>query len=232
MLKTIGLIGGMSWASSWEYYKILNEIMYEKLGGLHSAKILMYSIDFDELVSLQSKGHWVEATNFIINACKVLEKAGADCILVCSNTGHEGAERIMSNISIPLLHIVDVTARQIVSMKLRKIGLLGTRFTMEKVFYKNRLKNEFGIEAVIPDKEDREIIHKIIYEELCYGKINQSSKEICIQIINDLVDKGAEGIILGCTEIPLLIKQQDCSVPLFDTTRIHAKAAVDFALES
>lgn len=229
-LKTIGLVGGMSWASSLEYYRLINEAVNKKLGGLHSAKIVMYSVDFEELVNLQSNGQWLEITNLIISAAKTLEVAGADVVLICSNTGHEGFERIVANIDIPFLHIADATGSQVASMNLRKVGLLGTRFTMERDFYKNRLSNNFGVKVIIPDEDDRETIHKIIYRELCYGKIKQSSKEQSIRVINSLIDEGAEGVILGCTELPLLIKQQDSNVPLFDTTKIHALSAVNFAL--
>lgn len=229
-MKTIGLIGGMSWASSLEYYRLINEAVNKKLGGFHSAKIVMYSIDFEELVNLQSNGQWLEITNLIIKAAKTLKMAGADLVLICSNTGHEGFERIVANVDVPFLHIADATGNEVASMNLKKVGLLGTKFTMERDFYKNRLNNNFGVEVIVPNENDRETIHKIIYRELCYGKIKQSSKEQSIRVINNLVNEGAEGVILGCTELPLLIKQQDSNVPLFDTTRIHALSAVNFAL--
>lgn len=231
-LKTIGLLGGMSWESSAEYYRIINETVKEKLSGLHSAKIIMYSIDFEELEKLQREGKWEEATDYIIEKAKILEKAGVDFILICSNTGHEGAEETFeANINVPLLHIVDVTAKEIASKGIKKVGLLGTKYTMEKEFFKKRLKDNYGIDVVAPDINDREIIHKIIYNELCLGILKKESKEHYQQIIKKLVHEGAEGIILGCTEICFLIKQEDCSVPLFDTTTIHAKAAVDYALK-
>jgi aspartate racemase len=229
-LKTIGLIGGMSWASSLEYYRLINEAVNKKLGGFHSAKIVMYSIDFEELVNLQSNGQWLEITNLIIKAAKTLKMAGADLVLICSNTGHEGFERIVANVDVPFLHIADATGNEVASMNLKKVGLLGTKFTMERDFYKNRLNNNFSVKAIIPNENDRETIHRIIYRELCYGKIKQSSKEQSIRVINNLVDEGAEGVILGCTELPLLIKQQDSNVPLFNTTKIHALSAVNFAL--
>jgi aspartate racemase len=229
-LKTIGLIGGMSWASSLEYYRLINEAVNKKLGGFHSAKIVMYSIDFEELVNLQSNGQWLEITNLIIKAAKTLKMAGADLVLICSNTGHEGFERVVANVDVPFLHIADTTGSEVASMNLGKVGLLGTKFTMERDFYKRRLKNNFGIKAIIPNERDRETIHRIIYRELCYGKIKQSSKEQSIRVINNLVNEGAEGVILGCTELPLLIKQQDSNVPLFNTTKIHALSAVNFAL--
>jgi aspartate racemase len=229
-LKTIGLIGGMSWASSLEYYRLINKAVNKKLGGLHSAKIVMYSIDFEELANLQSNGQWLEITNLMINAAKTLEMAGADLVLICSNTGHEGFERIVANVDVPFLHIADATGNEVASMNLKRVGLLGTKFTMERDFYKNRLNNNFDIKVIIPNENDRETIHNIIYRELCYGKIRQSSKEQSKRIINNLVDEGAEGVILGCTELPLLIKQQDSNVPLFNTTKIHALSAVNFAL--
>jgi aspartate racemase len=229
-LKTIGLIGGMSWASSLEYYRLINEAVNRKLGGFHSAKIVMYSIDFEELVNLQSNGQWLEITNLIVKAARTLKLAGADLVLICSNTGHEGFERIVANVDVPFLHIADATGSEVASMNLGKVGLLGTKFTMERDFYKRRLNNNFGVKVIIPNERDRETIHEIIYRELCYGKIRESSKHRSIRIINSLVDEGAEGVILGCTELPLLIKQQDSNVPLFDTTRIHALSAVDFAL--
>jgi len=229
-LKTIGLIGGMSWASSLEYYRLINEAVNKKLGGFHSAKIVMYSVDFEELVNLQSNGQWLEITNLIIKAAKALEMAGADLVLICSNTGHEGFERIVANVDVPFLHIADATGSEVASMNLKKVGLLGTKFTMERDFYKSRLNKNFGVEIIVPNENDRETIHRIIYNELCYRKIRQSSKEQSIRIINSLVDEGVEGVILGCTELPLLIKQQDSNVPLFDTTKIHASSAVNFAL--
>ena len=229
-LKTIGLVGGMSWASSLEYYRLINEAVNKKLGGFHSAKIVMYSIDFEELVNLQSNGQWLEITNLIIKAAKALEMAGADLVLICSNTGHEGFERIVANVDVQFLHIADAAGREVASLNLKKVGLLGTKFTMERDFYKSRLNKNFGVEVIVPNQNDREAIHRIIYNELCYRKIRESSKEQSIRIINDLVDEGAEGVILGCTELPLLIKQQDSNVPLFDTTKIHALSAVNFAL--
>lgn len=231
-LKTIGLIGGMSWTSSLEYYRIINELTAKELGGLHSAKILLYSIDFEELNFLQRNNQWIAATDLITKAICRLEQSGSDIALICSNTGHEGADIIAKKVKIPLLHIVDVTAREITSMNLNKVGLIGTKYTMEKKFFKDRLKNNFGINVIIPEKNDREIIHNVIYKELCNGLIRESSKKQFLRIINSLVEAGAGGIVLGCTEIPLLIGQKDAPIPVFDTTRIHAKAAVDFALAS
>jgi len=230
-MKTIGLIGGMSWESTAEYYRIINEAVRGKLGGLHSAKIVLYSVDFEEVEQLQHQGRWDKATNLMIDAAKRVERSGADFVLICTNTMHKMADDVAANISIPLLHIADATAEKITSLDLKKIGLLGTKFTMEQDFYKGRLKEKFGIRVVIPNESDREIVHHVIYKELCLGAIKDSSREQVKAIINRLSDSGAQGIILGCTELPLLIKQEGCSVPLFDTTVIHAIAAVDYALK-
>jgi aspartate racemase len=230
-MKTIGLIGGMSWESSLEYYRIINEQVQEKLGGLHSAKSIMYSVDFDEIEKLQHQGNWQEATKLMIDAAQRLEKGGADFVVICTNTMHKMADDVQNNIKIPLLHIVDSTAGRIKAKGLKKSGLLGTKFTMEEDFYKNRFINKYGIEILIPDNKDRQIVHNVIYNELCLGKINQTSKGQFIRIINEFVENGAEAVILGCTEIPLLVKQEDVKVVLFDTTRIHAESAVEFSLK-
>ena len=230
-MKTIGLIGGMSWESSLEYYSIINQQVKEKLGGLHSAKSLMYSLDFDLIEKLQQQEKWDELTSIMIKAAQGLEKGGADFVLICTNTMHKMAEDVQDNINIPLLHIADTTAERIKEKDLKKIGLLGTNFTMEEDFYKGRLTNKHGLEIIVPKKEDRQIIHQIIYQELCLGQIKPSSKDQYIEIINKLVDSGAEAVILGCTEIPLLVQQEDVNIPLFDTTSIHAETAVEFALK-
>jgi aspartate racemase len=230
-MKTIGLIGGMSWESSAEYYKIINETVKEKLGKLHSAKSLMYSVDFEEIEKLQHQGDWNKLTKIMIKAAQNLEKGGADFVLICTNTMHKMAKDVQANIKIPLLHMADLTGKQIQKQGLTKIGLLGTKFTMEEEFYKGRLINNFGMKIITPNKEERQIVHNIIYNELCLGKINESSKQKYIEIINNLIKNGAEGIILGCTEIPLLVKQKDVTIPLFDTTTIHAKSAVEYALK-
>jgi aspartate racemase len=229
-MKTIGLIGGMSWESSSEYYKIINETVKERCGGLHSAKCIMYSVDFEEIASLQHQGEWEELTKLMINFAQQLEGAGADFIVICTNTMHKMAEEVQDNIHIPLLHIADATAEKIIEQGLGKPGLLGTKFTMEEDFYKQRLKEKYSINVIIPSYADREIIDSVIYNELCLGKIKQSSKEKFKEIIKKLISIGADGMILGCTEIPLLISQKDVEVPLFDTTTIHSKAAVAFAL--
>ena len=230
-MKTIGLIGGMSWESSLEYYRIINEQVKEKLGGHHSAKSLMYSLDFDLIEKLQQQEKWDELTSIMIKAAQGLEKGGADFVLICTNTMHKMAEDVQDNINIPLLHIADTTAERIKEKDLKKIGLLGTNFTMEEDFYKGRLTNKHGLEIIVPKKEYRQIIHQIIYQELCLGEIKPSSKDQYIEIINKLVDSGAEAVILGCTEIPLLVQQEDVNIPLFDTTSIHAETAVEFALK-
>ncbi len=230
-MKVIGLIGGMSWESSAEYYKILNETVKEKLGGLHSAKCIMYSVDFEEIEQLQHAGKWEEATAYMVDAAQRVEEAGADFVLICTNTMHKMADDVQSAIDIPLLHIADATAEKIKEQGLNTVGLLGTRFTMEEDFYKGRLKEKFGLDVVIPEDDERTTVHDIIYNELCLGKIRESSREKMKKSIEHLISKGAEGVVLGCTEIPLLIKQKDAVVPLFDTTLIHAQAAVDRALQ-
>ncbi|MCK9167585.1 MAG: aspartate/glutamate racemase family protein, partial [Bacteroidales bacterium] len=230
-MKIIGLIGGMSWESSLEYYRIINEQVKEKLGGLHSAKCLMYSVDFDEIARLQHQGNWQKATTLLIDSAQRLEKGGADFIVICTNTMHKMADAVQNKINLPLLHIADATAEKIKAHGLKKIGLLGTKFTMEEDFYKGRLINKYGLDVITPDEKDRQIVHDVIYHELCLGQINPSSKVRFITIINALVAQGAEGVILGCTEIPLLVKQEEVKVILFDTTRIHAESVVAYSLQ-
>jgi len=229
-LKTIGLIGGMSWESSIEYYRIINRAVHEKLGGMHSAKSLMYSVDFAEVEALQHQGRWQEATDCMIDAAQRLEKGGADFVVICTNTMHRMAEEVQARIRIPILHIADATARQVKVQGLGKVGLLGTRFTMEEDFYRGRLVRKHGLEVLIPKAEDRALIHRVIYQELVVGVISPASKAEYCRIIAGLIRDGAEGIILGCTEIGLLVQQPDSQVPLFDTTQIHALAAVEYAL--
>jgi len=230
-MKTIGLIGGMSWESSIEYYRIINERTKSILGGLHSAKSLMVSVDFAEVEVLQHQGRWAEAADLLVNAAKDLENGGADFILLCTNTMHKVAEEIQAGVQIPLLHIADATAQRVKEAGIQKVGLLGTRFTMEEEFYKGRLSQHYGLEVSVPEAEAREMIHHVIYEELVLGKIEQDSKAQYLAVIEQMVREGVEGVILGCTEIGLLVQQEDCRVPLFDTTRIHAEAAVDHALK-
>jgi aspartate racemase len=230
-MKTIGLIGGMSWESSIEYYRIINETVKEKLGGLHSAQSLMMSVDFAEIEKLQHEDRWDEAAQILIRSAQSLERGGADFIVLCTNTMHKVADQIIENSGIPFLHIADATAEKVISSGIKRIGLLGTRFTMEHDFYKGRLIDNFGLDVITPNQQDREVIHRVIYEELVLGKIVESSQQEYKRIIEALIAQGAEGIILGCTEIELLIKQKDSIVPLFPTSAIHAIAAVEKALE-
>ncbi|RTR32144.1 aspartate/glutamate racemase family protein [Shewanella atlantica] len=229
-MKTIGMIGGMSWESTVSYYKALNEGVKQHLGGLHSAKIALVSVDFAEIERLQHSGEWGKTADILSDAAASVEAAGADFFMICTNTMHKVADEICANASIPLLHIADATAEQLVSDGVKKVGLLGTQFTMEQDFYRGRLTDKFGIEVVIPDSAQRERAHQIIYEELCQGQVNTTSREAYLAIIQDLQAQGAEAVILGCTEIALLVSQQDTEVPLYDTTEIHAKAAVQLAL--
>ena len=229
-MKTMGLIGGMSWESSLEYYRIVNETVKEKLGGLHSCKCLMYSVDFGVIEALQHQNKWDELTKLMIEAAQNLKHGGADFIVICTNTMHKMAPEIETATGLNVLHIADVTGAAISKDQIQKVGLLGTRFTMEGDFYKKRLKDNYDIEVIIPEDTDRQIIHDIIYNELCLGVIKDDSRQKYIDIINKLCANGAEGIILGCTEIPLLIKQSDVLIPVYDTTKIHAESAVDFAL--
>lgn len=229
-MKTIGLIGGMSWESSIEYYRIINETVREKLGGLHSSKSVMYSVDFAEIETLQHHNRWEEATQLMIEAAQHVQNGGADFVLICTNTMHKMAEDVQKHIDIPILHIADATAEAIKSKGLTKIGLLGTRFTMEEQFYRGRLESKHGLTVLIPNEEDREIIHRVIYDELCLGEVKSSSKGKYAAIIDKLIQAGAQGIILGCTEISLLVEEAHSSVPIFDTTLIHATSAVEYAL--
>jgi aspartate racemase len=231
-MKTIGLIGGMSWESSIAYYRIINETAKAKLGGLHSAKSLMVSVDFAEIEVLQHQNRWAEAAKILVAAAKNLENGGADFIILCTNTMHKLADDIQANVKIPFMHIADATAQLVKDSGIQKIGLLGTRFTMEEEFYKGRLSQKYGLNVSIPNAQEREIVHRIIYDELVVGKIEQHSKKQYLDIIEQMVSQGAEGVILGCTEIGLLVHQEDSRVPLFDTTRIHAEAAVAYALQS
>ena len=230
-MKTIGLIGGMSWESSIEYYRIINETAKEKLGGLHSAKSLMVTVDFADIEKLQHEGRWDEAGQILVKCAQDLERGGADFIVLCTNTMHKLADQIIANVNIPFLHIADATAEKIVAAGIKRIGLLGTRFTMEHDFYKGRLIENFGLDVLVPNEADREIVHRVIYDELVQGKIVDISRNKYKRIMESLIEQGAEGIILGCTEIELLIKDNDSNKPLFPTTKIHAIAAVERAFK-
>lgn len=231
-MKTIGLIGGMSWESSIEYYRMINEEVKLRLGGVHSAQSLMYSVDFAEIEVLQHRGQWEQAGRVLADAAVRLERGGADLIVLCTNTMHLVADAITAAVSIPFLHIADPTAAAIQAQSIRTIGLLGTRFTMEQPFYRERLIEQHGLQVLIPDDEDRTAVHRIIYEELILGQIRSESRERYLAVVDRLVAAGAEGVILGCTEIGLLIKPEHTDVRLFDTTRLHAMAAVNWALDS
>ncbi|MGF9966790.1 aspartate/glutamate racemase family protein [Bacillus rhizoplanae] len=230
-MKMIGLIGGMSWESSAQYYRVINEEVKNKLGGVHSAKCLLYSVDFEEIERYQSKGDWKQAGEVLGEAASSLEKGGANFIIICTNTMHKVVDDIKEKINIPILHIADATANQVQKQGINKVGLLGTKYTMEQDFYKSRLESN-GIEVIVPNENDREIINKVIYDELCLGKVCQKSRDYYKKVIERLVYNGAEGIILGCTEIGLLVKPEDSSVPLFDTAFIHAIEAVNKSLEN
>jgi len=229
-MKTIGLIGGMSWTSTLEYYRLINELVAEKLGGLHSARLILYSLDFDEIEQAQRQARWDDATTILSQAGIVLKQAGADLLVICANTMHKVADAVRERAGLPLINIIDVTGNSIIESGLGKVGLLGTRFVMEEPFYRQRLEKQFDIELLVPNKNDRAVVDQIIYDELCQGKIEASSRYTLIEIIQRLIKRGAEGIILGCTELPLLIQPSDVQVPLFDTTLLHAEAAVNLAL--
>jgi len=229
-MRTIGLIGGMSWESTAQYYRAINEEVKARLGGFHSARLVLYSIDFDELQRLQHAGDWESAGAMMANAARALEAAGAGCVVVCANTMHKSAPRIEAAVSIPLLHIADATAEAVTMAGLTTAGLLGTRFTMEQDFYRERLAQRHGLQVLIPGQGERDSVHRIIYDELCLGRIEPASRDEYRRIIDGLVARGAQAIILGCTEISLLIAQDDVAVPLFDTMALHARKAVDWSL--
>ncbi|MBA7625018.1 MAG: amino acid racemase [Calditrichaeota bacterium] len=229
-MKVIGLIGGLSWKSSAEYYRLINEEVHRRLGGSHSARIVLYSLDFQAVHDLQHQGRWEEAAAVMVAAAANVERAGAEVLLICSNTMHQMADRVAAAVSIPLLHIADATAGAIQATGLKRVGLLGTRFTMEHDFYKGLLTDRHGLEVIIPDEADRIAVHDVIYHELVIGAVRPASRTAYREIIQRLISRGAEGIILGCTEIPLLVKPGDAAVPLFDTTALHAWMAVDRAL--
>ncbi|MDD9959720.1 MAG: aspartate/glutamate racemase family protein [Gammaproteobacteria bacterium] len=229
-MKTIGMLGGMSWESTVSYYQALNEGVKQALGGLHSAKIVMHSVDFDEIEKLQHADNWDATAEILKQSALSVEAGGADFLIICTNTMHLVAAQIEAAINIPVLHIADATAQQLIDDGISKVGLLGTAFTMEKSFYKDRLTEKFAIEVVVPDEDQRALVHKVIYEELCLGKINEGSRTAYLEIIQQLHQRGAQAVILGCTEIALLVSQQDTNIPLYDTTAIHAAQAVRFAL--
>ena len=229
-MKIIGLLGGMSWESSAEYYRIINQLVRDRLGGLHSARCLMWSFDFAEVEALQHAGRWDDATALMIEATRRLERGGADVVVICTNTMHRMADAVQAAIGIPLLHIADPTAERIKAAGLGRVGLLGTAFTMEQDFYKGRLAARHGLEVLVPEEADRAAVHRIIYDELVQGRVEPASRAAYREIIARLVDRGAEAVILGCTEIMLLVKPEDSPVPLFDTTAIHAEAAVEYSL--
>lgn len=228
-MKKIGLIGGMSWESTVEYYRLINEEVKTRLGGLHSAKCLLYSVDFGEIEPYMRSDEWDKISEVLIHAAKSLEQAGADIILICTNTMHKLFDEIFQDIKAERIHIADATAEKAAVLNIKKLALLGTKQTMEQEFYKSRLE-KYGIQVLVPDQEDRDFINKVIFDELCLGEIKAHSKEVFIRIIEEMVSAGAEGIVLGCTEIPLLIKQEDIEIPIFDTTYLHAMKAVEKAL--
>lgn len=229
-MKTIGLLGGMSWESTQGYYQQINQGVKQALGGLHSASIAMVSVDFAPIAAMQQAGDWSQAASTLVKAAQQVQAAGADCLLICTNTMHKVADVIAADIQIPLLHIADATAEQLVRAGVEKVGLLGTAFTMEQDFYKGRLEQQFGLQVLVPEAEDRALVHRVIYQELCQGKLQLESKQAFLRIIEALASAGAQAVILGCTEIGLLVQQTDTDLPLFDTTTIHAAKAVAFAL--
>ncbi|MZD03836.1 amino acid racemase [Streptomyces sp. SID5785] len=228
-MRTIGLLGGMSWESTAEYYRLLNELTRARLGGLHSARCVLYSVDFAEIEQLQVQGRWDEAGELLADAAAALERAGADLVLICTNTMHKVADRVADAVSVPLLHLADATADAVLAAGVTRVGLLGTAFTMEQDFYRARLAAR-GLDVIVPDAPERAIVHRVIYEELCLGIVRDASREAYREVIGSLVGRGAAGVVLGCTEIELLVGQQDSPVPVFPTTRLHAEAAVTAAL--
>ena len=229
-MKTIGMIGGLSWESTATYYRLLNEGVKEALGGLHSAQLLLYSFDFDEIEQLQMKDAWAESAVRMAEVAKSLEQGGAEMLIICTNTMHRVADEVEAAIGIPLLHIADASGQQLSADGIKKAGLLGTKFTMEQDFYRARLQQNFGIEVLIPPPAGRQAVHRIIYEELCKGIFSDNSRKQCVDIIRDLASEGAQAVILGCTELPLLIKPEHTPTPLYDTTAIHAEKALTMAL--
>jgi len=229
-MKVIGLIGGMSWNSTLEYYRIINESFARRLGGLHSARLVLYSLDFDEIQRAQHEDRWDDLVGILVDAGNAVKRAGADFLLICTNTMHKVAEDVEGKVDLPLLHIADVIGGAVRERGMHRIGLLGTKFVMKESFYQGRLRERFAIEVVVPGENDMDTIHHIIYSELGEGTINSSSRRVCGEIIGNLIDQGAEGIVLGCTELPLLIRPGDVNASIFDTTRLHAEAAVNLSL--
>jgi len=229
-VKTLGLIGGMSWESTVPYYQIINRVVGARLGGLHSARLVLYSVEFHEIEVLQHEGRWDEAGEILVEAARAVRRAGADAIVLCTNTMHKVAAQIGAAVDIPLLHIADATADRVKRAGVLRVGLLGTKFTMEQDFYRGRLEARHGLEVVTPRAEQRDLVHQVIYGELCLGRVEDASRSAYRQIVSDFVEQGAQGVILGCTEIGLLLRQDDAAVPLFDTAAIHAEAAAEWAL--
>lgn len=229
-MKVIGLIGGMSWNSTLEYYRVINESIARRLGGLHSARLVLYNLDFDEIERAQHEGRWDDTAGILVDAGNAVKRAGADFLVICTNTMHRVADQVEERVGLPVLHIVDVVGDIVRGWGLHRIGLLGTRFVMEGRFYRERLGDRFAIRVLVPGEDDMNAIHQIIFNELCGGKIKASSRRVCVDIIDKLTNEGAEGIVLGCTELPLLIRPGDVRAPIFDTTHLHAEAAVNKAL--
>ncbi len=229
-MKTIGLLGGMSWESTIPYYQTVNRVVRDRMGGLHSAKLLLYSVDFHEVEARQRSGRWAEAGDLLVAGARSLERGGAEFLVLCTNTMHKVASQIEDSVGIPLLHIADATAARVAAAGLKRVGLLGTRFTMEEDFYRGRLENRYRLEVVVPGEEGRRTIHRIIYDELCCGRVLDESRAEYRRVVGDLLTQGVEGVILGCTEIGLLLRQDDVAIPLFDTAVIHAEEAARYAL--
>ena len=230
-MKTIGLIGGMSWQSTSLYYSAINEGVKQSLGGLHSAKVCLYSVNFHEIEQLQHAGKWAQTAAILAQAAQAVEAGGADLLLICTNTMHKVATEVEAAVNIPLLHIADATAKQLLADRMTKVGLLGTAFTMQQDFYKGRLSQDFGIQVLVPSEAQQAMVHEVIYQELCLGIINPASKQKYLAVLQDLFNQGAQAVILGCTEITLLVQQTDTPIPLYDTTAIHAQSAVEAALD-
>ena len=231
-MRTIGLIGGMSWESTVPYYRTINHVVGERLGGLHSARLVLYSVEFHEIEVLQHEGRWEEAGDILADAARAICQAGAEAIVLCTNTMHKVAGQIEAAVDVPLLHIADATAARVKQAGVARVGLLGTKFTMEQDFYRGRLQSRHGLEVLTPTAAQRDLVHAVIYGELCLGRIEEASRDAYRQIVADLVGRGAQGVILGCTEIGMLLRQEDAAVPLFDTAAIHAEAAADWALRA